>query len=276
MKHSFCEEFKKKIVMGLLQLLLLCNLAYAENFANPDSFKTYDCLSPGLNINNFKNVFMAVNRPAGSAAFADRLADSSLYAVNPLLASYLTNANDYNFFDLVKEGYEFGIREEIDEEMGILRVKVEIFQHGERVNGKELSFLVFFEFKTIVVENFYPEFTEGKNNRNRQNKNGKGRALLSYLLSIPEFEDYEIISVAEEPFQKSVLKMPVYQPMADIEGVTVYERISKQRLDSMGSAKAANPALEKLQEIWFQTTIYAKIPKAEAILNTSNVTDQAI
>jgi len=177
-------------------------------------------------------------------------------------------APEYSYADLVAEGYVVNIHPpETDDVLDVPRINVEILaEGGERDNLAKISYLVIEDYGpggrgTIVIENFYPNFPE--------ERKGRGRALLRYLLSRPEYSGYQVVSYASEQFQASFLQMAEYGPMTDTEGETVYNRIGKRMIDELSSRDwvqyfVQNVALyEKLQEIWFSATLYGRVPRQD-------------
>lgn len=176
---------------------------------------------------------------------------------------------------LLSEGYRVELHREFDEALGAKRVKVEIFsKEGWKNLHASVSFLVIDEFETIIIENLYPNFPE--------ERKGRGRALLRYLLSRPEYSGYSVIASALVTFQQSFLKMEEYGPMANIEEApSVWERVSRQLLEKLGSSYYVNKFANKgalyelLSDALTFTQIYGTVPFESDRTNAANKNDSS-
>lgn len=187
-------------------------------------------------------------------------------------------AAEYSYEDLVAEGYVVKIHPpEMDEALNVPRINVDILSEGgERNNYARISYLVIEGYGvdsrgTIVIENLYPEFPE--------ERKGRGRALLRHLLSRSEYAGYQVVSYASEQFQNSFLEMTEYEPMTNSEGETVFSRVGQAMIDYLYTEEGMRPFVrrvalyEKLQEIWFNATLYGRVPRQDGDDFASTVDD---
>ncbi|MDD4956949.1 MAG: hypothetical protein PHQ61_04800 [Candidatus Omnitrophica bacterium] len=175
-------------------------------------------------------------------------------------ASAAVEGTDTTYQDLLDEGYSFSVSEEYDSNLGTARNYVDITYPGaERPERARISYIVVPETKVIIIDEFYPEFPE--------ERKGRGRALLRHLLSRQEYAGYDVIALASGEFQRSFMKMPEYQPMAEADGGgSIYDRAGAGKVNALGSPEVmisfiGNPGLyEYIKGSWESATLCGIVP----------------
>lgn len=173
---------------------------------------------------------------------------------------------DASWHSLEEEGYwieELPALEDPVLKTPSFRVNIHSLEEDGR-KWLDIEYLVVPETEDVIIRNFYPNFPE--------QKKGRGRALLRYIMARhPEYAGYRISALASPTFQSSFLKMQEYDPMADLEGESVYERAGQSILKELESETVMSmfmgkPALyEKLQRHFEELTLLGRIPPREEL-----------
>ncbi|MFH2138636.1 MAG: hypothetical protein ABII88_09020 [Candidatus Omnitrophota bacterium] len=198
MKIHTVLKSKRLIVLVLLQVMLLSSASWAQ---------TADFLSPALQVSN----------------------QSFIDSYELLCAGFPDEVADASYADLLFEGYSTKIHKSFDAVYKISRVTVEIFADSGNISlGSQISFLVCSEMRLIILEEFHPNFPQARN--------GRGRALLRFVLTRPEYAGYSILANASEPFQRSFSKMYEYEPLVFInEGSSALKKSGEEILVDLES-----------------------------------------
>ncbi len=162
---------------------------------------------------------------------------------------------ELSYQDLEEEGYKAVVSEE--EKAGYKEIRVKVSHEGDDLYSDILIKVVEIS-KTVVIEQFYPEFPA--------DRKGRGRALLRKLLLTPEYSGYRVIASASEWFQKSFLQMEDFEPMATIEGANIYDEAGKEAVRDLNELLThptfmSNPELwAKLIDAWEDATLFGIVP----------------
>ncbi|MFH1791883.1 MAG: SAM-dependent methyltransferase [Candidatus Omnitrophota bacterium] len=168
---------------------------------------------------------------------------------------------EYTYADLLDDGYRVTVEETEHKTLKVPNIDVDVYSDQGEVNaGAWISFQAIKQTRTVWIEHFHPNFPMSNT------RLGMGRALLRYLLSRPEYAGYHVISDASDQLQRSFLKMHDYNPIADLEGKTVFERIGEGMLTEMENGEgisilAQNQKLyDYLQYFWKSANVHGIVP----------------
>ncbi|MDD5584432.1 MAG: hypothetical protein PHV55_05215, partial [Candidatus Omnitrophica bacterium] len=100
-------------------------------------------------------------------------------------------------------------------------------EYGTQINRNRDIFLVVFpHYKLVYIGRFFPNFPDKQSSKYRE---GRGRALLHEI--IKQYAGYDVVAwIATEEFQKSLEKMPGYNPITKITNPKVLKAVIAQRL----------------------------------------------
>ncbi|MCF7917307.1 MAG: sugar transferase, partial [Candidatus Omnitrophica bacterium] len=219
------------------------------------------------NTNQYRELIITLIHEARVIAYPNSLdQDNEKFAVK-VINDFLDSLEEFSYQDLEKEGYRVSLEPEIDSVLGIERVKVRIFKNGQELSGVNVSFLVFDQFKTIEIENFYPNFPH--------QRRGRGRALLRFLINQPKYAGYQIISLATQSFQKSFQKAEEFNPAVDVDSDEL-ELIKERFLRSLEEPEQVNSwlqnptSMEHLKKAWESTTLFGIVPPVDFLSSFSS------